>query len=393
MYSAAKRHFNHLFILIGTIFVLLIYSIAPESTPATLPGIFSKWENQSSGKTTSQMRQARVLRCFEAFELHNTTPRPQLSALQKLTCVDLIRRSLMHLSREDIKQSNPKANPPLCSGVSMHGQWRAMTRPRQSNKVSWMEVGNQCIRPLLPQWYEIFASSLLPMSSCLSHRSVLFIGNSHLRDLVREVHTFINEVEHSEVVKARRRDESLFASRVMMSIEKRYEQELPNLHGLHNPNVTVTSASLYYRNLNTQLHFNNARLDYKLALSVSAFPQQHDHIFVNHGMWNLLFLDLPTADYLELVMQHFRVIADAFPTTPVTVMNLHYIRVPEHTRKSGARVSVINPMNRVLVAQQCATLERQEVFRAVIECAAARVFKTRRRRRVSMMDFWEMTKD
>eukprot|EP00760_Papus_ankaliazontas_P017566 PhM_4_TR17329/c0_g2_i1/m.14477 len=350
-----------------------------------------------------------VEKCINVFKNGSSSGNsssPSWSQMDNIFCVSVIRTHLFgqiggsktskNNINNNINSSAADATKTLCSGVAAkQANWLRIRTMPNTMKTAWVRIDDtpsKCTRPLLTTWFDSLTTTP-PNSTCLSHRSVLFIGNSHLRDLAREFSEFVKIVDTKDTTKQRRRDPNVETSRVLMSVEDAYLEHLELQKGLRNPENNYSAGTQYFPNLNTQIHFSNARLEFNLALSISAFPQQHDHIFVNHGMWNLLFLDLPTADYLELVMQHFRVIADAFPTTPVTVMNLHYIRVPQHTRQSRGRVSVINPVTRVLVAQQCATLERQEVFRAVIECAAARVFKTRRRRRVSMMDFWEMTKD
>lgn len=235
--------------------------------------------------------------------------------------------------------------PPLCQTLRPQGSWPHS----KSKEFSVVDEEVRCVYPALV--------ALLTDARCMSGKVWLFLGNSHLRAVLVE----LLESFGIDTSKTLRHAEHRHKSHVF------YVKE-------HFLTIRFAFASLVFDRTTFEASAWNNR-------SNSSPSSPPDVVVTNMGMWRLVFRDTPKEPFDDAARANLgalrKYIGKRMATTRVVVLNMH--------RVHGVGVSPFFPQW-YYVLKYCATEERQEAYRTMLECAAAQELP-----RARMVDFYNMT--
>eukprot|EP00760_Papus_ankaliazontas_P038868 PhM_4_TR9385/c0_g1_i1/m.46743 len=180
-------------------------------------------------------------------------------------------------------------------------------------------------------------------NACYRKKSMLFIGNSHLRSVAREFANLLG-MEGDNLIK--------------------------NKHNSH----------IFEATDGTRIVFVWSPYTLRLFLSNSSVMQQignkFDHVFVNSGAWDMLFNDTDPVDYVERLHADLHGMRRAYPSASLTFMNVHMMH-PANRTAMGKKYEMVTT---------CFGADRLAAYREMNRCAARGVPG------LSMWDTYGMTR-
>ena len=168
------------------------------------------------------------------------------------------------------------------------------------------------------------------ISPCLKNKRVLFIGNSHIRMIMKTL-CYLLRLQGCEKMETNK----------------------------HLPHKFISSPA----NFTMQFFFFSFKLD---STAMQYLSEPYDVVIVNQGAWDMLLNDTDSPDYVDRVSNVLQIVRGSYPThVPIVFYNVHKIH-PSVKPKVGAPSWEGALLQRLT---ECFSVTRQAAYRAMNRCA------------------------